>query len=244
MQIAVIADIHGNIWALDAVLQDIRRRAISTIVNLGDCFFGAIAPAETAERLMSTPMITISGNGERVFHAPHPGENSGASYQYTRAQLTAEHLAWIAALPATYTLEDLLFCHGTPDSDLTYLLETVTEHGVFLKPSEDIAALLGETAARVICCGHSHLPRVVSLPDGRLIVNPGSVGLPAYDDDRPFPHVMEAGSSHARYAILTRAEAGWQVDLIALPYEWERAAAQALRNNRADYARWLQTGRG
>lgn len=52
----------------------------------------------------------------------------------------------------------------------------------------------------VVLCGHSNTPGVVRLTDGRLIVNPRSVGLPAYDDDHPHPHMMESGTPHARWA--------------------------------------------
>ena len=78
---------------------------------------------------------------------------------------------------------------------------------------------------------------------GRLVINPGSVGLPAYDHDVPWPHVMEAGSPHARYALLTRGAEGWQIDQVLVPYPWEEAAAQARRNGRPDWGEWIATGR-
>ena len=129
------------------------------------------------------------------------------------------------------------------DSDETYLLERVTAHGVSLETSDVIAGRLAGVAEPVVLCAHSHVPRVVWLPEGRLVVNTGSVGIPAYDEDTPFPHVMEAGSPHARYAILTRAAAGWQPELVAVPYDWDAAAEVARRNGRADRARWIATGR-
>lgn len=67
--------------------------------------------------------------------------------------------------------------------------------GIIPTPDTDVA---------VILCGHTHLPGTMRLDDGRLIVNPGSVGLPAYKDDHPWLHVVETGMLHARYAIVTR----------------------------------------
>lgn len=95
----------------------------------------------------------------------------------------------------------------------------------------------------MVLCAHTHVPRVVSLPNGRLIVNPGSVGLPAYEHDTPHPHYMEAGSPHARYAILELHSNGWHVELVAVPYNWQAAANRAHQNGRDDYVHWLSHGR-
>ena len=96
----------------------------------------------------------------------------------------------------------------------------------------------------VILCAHSHVPRVVRAAD-RLIVNPGSVGLPAYTDDAPFPHAMESGSPHARYARLSResSDDAWRVEHVAVPYDWHAASAAARRHQRPDWAEWLLSGR-
>ena len=60
------------------------------------------------------------------------------------------------------------------------------------------------------------------------VVNPGSVGLPAYDDVHPFKHIIETGSPHARYAIIEQTTAGWQIDLRSVPYDFEPMALLAL----------------
>ena len=80
------------------------------------------------------------------------------------------------------------------------------------------------------------------MPDGTLIGNPGSVGLPAYDGLKPVPHVIETGSPHARYGIIEKSNAEWNVESIAISYDHDRAAAQALRNNRTDWEIGLRTG--
>lgn len=81
------------------------------------------------------------------------------------------------------------------------------------------------------------------LPQGKLIVNPGSVGLPAYTMETPFPYAMESGSPHARYALLHRVQQGWQVEHVQVPYPAHEAARAAANNGRADWAEWLSTGR-
>jgi len=242
-QIAVIADIHGNTWALDVVLADIKRREIGQIVNLGDCVYGSLDPAGTLERLIDTGIVSIAGNQDRQVFDQSEQVRSSRDHHFVTGQLSAEQLAWLEQLPATQVVGDVFLCHGTPASDLIYLLEHVTEQGVFLHTSAAIADALRDVRQPVVVCGHSHVPRTVWLPDGRLVVNPGSVGVPAYEDDQPYPHVMEAGSPHARYAVLTRQAGGWAVEHVALPYRWDVAAEVARRNGRPDRARWIETGR-
>src|SRR3954466_4063927 len=71
--LALISDIHGNRWALDAVLEDIDRRGIQNIINLGDHFYGPLAPGATAERLLKLPVLaTIRGNQDRQLIEPLP----------------------------------------------------------------------------------------------------------------------------------------------------------------------------
>jgi predicted phosphodiesterase len=241
--IAAIADIHGNTWALDAVLADIARRGIERIVNMGDSVYGSLDPAGTAERLMRRQIPCVCGNQDRDVFAPSTAVRESRDHQFATAQLGDTQVRWLAAHVPALTLGDVFCCHGTPTSDTSYLTETVTPQGASLSDSATIAARLRGVAQPVVLCGHSHVPRTVWLPEGRLVVNPGSVGIPAYDEDLPYPHVMEAGSPHARYAILTRQSAGWAVEHVALPYDWSAAAAVARRNGRPDRARWIETGR-
>lgn len=103
---------------------------------------------------------------------------------------------------------------------------------------------LGDAADRpLLLCGHTHLQRMMRLPTGATVVNPGSVGWPAYDDDQPYPHVMEAGTAHARYAVVDNGTGRWEVDFRAVTYDWGHAAAVAEGNGRPDVARSLRTGR-
>lgn len=241
--LAVLADIHGNTWALQAVLADLDRRRVTEVVNLGDCAYGSLDPAGSLDLLMARRIPTISGNQDRIVHVPPSEVQGSADHAFIAARLNAEQVAWLQALPATLVVGEVFCCHGTPESDETYLLEEVTPHGVRLREDAALRTLLTGVAQSVIVCGHSHVPRVVTLSDGRLVVNPGSVGVPAYADDLPHPHVMEAGSPHARYALLVRSAAGWRVELVALPYAWNEAAAEARRNGRPDRALRIATGR-
>jgi putative phosphoesterase len=244
MRIAALSDIHGNLPALDAVLADAAERGCDTLVNLGDILSGPLFPAETAARLMALDLPSIRGNHERQL-LEQPPERMGASDAYAYGRLKADQLDWLRALPVSLRLgDDVLLCHGTPDSDLAYFLEGVDDDGRVRPASpDDVAARAGDVRAGLILCGHTHLPRSVRLADGRLVVNPGSVGLQAYDWDRPRPHVMEAGTPHARYAILEPGAHGWSVTHVALAYDWESAARAAERRDRPEWAYALRHGR-
>jgi predicted phosphodiesterase len=246
MRIAAVSDIHGNLPALDAVLADIAAQKVDITVNLGDILSGPLWIAETADRLMPLGLPTIAGNHERQVLADAT-QRMGASDAHAAARLREAHRAWLSALPGTLQLSDEVFCcHGTPDSDLHYFLETVTAEGcrraTATEAGQRAGAAMRGVGQGVILCGHTHLPRVMRLPDGRLVVNPGSVGLQAFDDIHPHPHVVENGSPHARYALLTRQRAGWQVDLRCVPYDHEAAARLAEGNGRGDWADALRTG--
>ena len=241
--IAVLADIHGNRWALEAVLEDARRRAIRELVNLGDCLYGPLDPAGTADRLMDLGMPTVRGNEDRILlddPARHPDSPSLA---FCRSELAPAHLRWLAQLPFSAVHEAGFFlCHASPPADAAYLLWEVEPGGARRRPAAAAAGRLAGIAQPVVLCGHDHLPARLDLPGGRVLIDPGSVGLPAYRDVRPFPHAMEAGSPHARYAIVRRSPSGWATEFVAVSYDHESAAAVAERNGRPDWAHALRTG--
>lgn len=236
---ALLADIHANVWALEAVLADIDRRGIARLFDLGDSLYGPLDPAATADLLLARDVPSIRGNGDRLLLVePRP-----PAFQASAECLAPRHFAWLRALPPTrVVLDDVLLCHGTPASDATYLLEPPTGEGGRPRPRDEIARDLAGVPQRLVCCAHSHVPRVVALADGMLVVNPGSVGVPAYDDDAPAPHVMESYTPHAKYAILTRRGPAWAVELIQVPYDWERASARAVALGRPDWATALASG--
>lgn len=238
--IAVLSDVHSNVFALDAVLSDIAERGIDTIVNLGDVLFGPIAPLETAERLMVNPgMISIMGNCDRILLED---ESESLTFQQVKPLLTSDHLEWIRTFRKTWVYEDILFCHGTPFSDEEYLLEEVLDRGAVGKSLSAVTEQLQSIPQSIVVCGHTHLPKSVQLPDGKLVINPGSVGFPAYYEDAPFPHVMESMSPHAKYAILWRTRYGWKIEQIILPYDWEQASRIAEDRGRPDYGHAIRTG--
>jgi predicted phosphodiesterase len=241
MRIAVIADVHGNLIALEAVLAHLRAAAPDLVVNLGDLVSGPFDPSGSADAQMNLACPTIAGNHERQLLEG----GTGASDAFARPRLSSSQMNWIGGLPESLSLVEgqVFACHGSPGGgDLEYLLEDVSTGYARLDTIEAIQPRLeGIGQAKVVLCGHTHMPRMVSIGDV-LVVNPGSVGLPGYRDSKPVPHVMEAGMPHARYAIVERCDGGWAAELRAVPYDYEAPARQAEQHGRPQTAYVVRTG--
>jgi hypothetical protein len=94
----------------------------------------------------------------------------------------------------------------------------------------------------VIACGHTHIPRIAHSRTGQLLVNPGSVGLQAYEDDYPRYYRVENGDAYARYATIEKRGGAWHAQIHPVPYDHESMARLAERNGRAGWAHALRTG--
>jgi predicted phosphodiesterase len=243
LKFAAIADIHGNAMALEAVLADIDAQGIGDIVNLGDHLSGPLEAGRTADMLMAFDFASVLGNHDRyLIDRPRAEMHSWETDAFD--QLRPTHLDWLRSLPFSRVWRDEVYmCHATPQDDNRYWLESVSREGiVHLKPLAEIETLANGIDQSLILCGHSHLPRAVRLSDGRLIVNPGSVGVPAYDDDLPCYHKVEAGTPHAAYAILEKTDAGWQPAFRLVAYDHAAMAELAVSRGRTDWASALATG--
>jgi predicted phosphodiesterase len=237
--LAVIADVHGNRWALAAVLADIARRGIADVVNLGDCVYGPLDPAGTADILAGLDIPTVRGNEDRIVTEPDRGGTPSATLAFVRGALTPAHLRWLESLPPTRVIGDTLLCHGTPERDDRYLLHEIRGGRLVLREPERISRLLGGVESVVVLCGHDHTPGATRLRGGTLVVNPGSVGLQAYTDDVPGAHAVENETPDACYCILGSDR---RVEHVRVPYDVEPAVRAARENGRPDWARWLETG--
>src|SRR5215468_11288308 len=243
MRFAAIADVHGNRIALEAVLADIAALGVTEVVNLGDHVSGPLEAGRTADLLIERGFPSIRGDQDRrLVELSLAGPDASDRGDYK--QLDRKQLDWLAAQQPTMTYHDDVFlCHGSPRNDAAYWLDRVTNDGsVQASPVEEIEAEAAGIAASLILCGHTHIPRVVRLRDGRLVVNPGSVGLPGYEGQTPVPYKVEVGTPDACYAILERTRAGWSVAIRYVPYDNAAAAEMARRNDVPAWAGALATG--
>jgi putative phosphoesterase len=182
MRIAAIYDIHGNLPALEAVLQEIRRTGVDRIVVGGDVVPGPM-PREALECLLDfeLPVEYIRGDGEAAVLAHLAGTDPGnlpeqarEAVRWSAEQLSPEYERLLAGWPGTLRIEipglgDVLFCHATPQSD--------TDIFTRLTPEERLLPAFEELDVAVVVCGHTHMPfdRTIG---GIRVVNAGSVGMP------------------------------------------------------------------
>jgi len=188
VKIAALYDIHGNLPALEAVLEEIHSLKVDLILVGGDVFPGPM-PVETIETLLQFKhrVRFIRGNGDREVLAQMAGvetdwyskapESWREPVRWTAQQLAPRHRALIAKWPATRhlgvsTVDRVLFCHATPASDT----EIFTRHtsSSSLLESFDPAIVLG---IPTVVCGHTHMPFDRMVADIRVL-NAGSVGMP------------------------------------------------------------------
>jgi putative phosphoesterase len=171
MRIATLYDVHGNIRALEAVLQEIPEDAV--IVVGGDVAVGQ-HPSETLERLRSlgNRVQWVRGNADRELTPGEPGLAPEDALEPVRAKLTDEQIAFLRDLPPTVQIGRVLFCHATPRNDVDIFTE--------LTPEERVAPLFADVDADVVVCGHTHMQfdRMIA---GKRVINSGSVGMP-YED--------------------------------------------------------------
>ena len=176
MRIAVLADIHGNLPALRAVLADVERESVESIVVAGDVAGGPLI-RDSLELLAARhePILWVRGNAEREAVAAFDGDSvsddqAGRAALWSAGQLDQRWRDQLAGWPIAVAFDGILFCHATPRSD-DEILTRATPDAVMLEA-------LGDAGERLAVGGHIHQQQLRRI-DGRLVyANPGSVGLP------------------------------------------------------------------
>ena len=182
MCVAALYDIHGNLPALEAVLQEVRQAKVDHIVVGGDVFPGPMSLESLTCLLdLDIPVQFIQGNGDREVLAQRAGIESSAIpeqfrevMRWSAQQLRPEDERLVAAWPATLRLEipglgEVLFCHATPRSD--------TEIFTRFTPEECLLPVFEELNVPLVVCGHTHMQFDRTIGKVR-VVNAGSVGMP------------------------------------------------------------------
>jgi len=205
VRIALVSDLHGNLPALEAVLDAIAKDGVEEVFLLGDLLGHLGFPEETAALVRARRIVGVVGNIDLEVLKAGRGKGSRA-HRRTFERISPETVRWIGNLPWTRRLARggvaILLTHGTPRSPYAYLRPTIAPAA--------LRALLGGASARVVACGHTHVPAAVEI-DGILHVNPGSVGRPIDGDARAAYAIVEFG-------VLPRAS------IRRVPYDVERAA--------------------
>jgi predicted phosphodiesterase len=245
MRLALIADIHANLPALEAVLAHIDARTdTDAIYHLGDLVGYAPWPDDVVALLHERGIAGVAGNYDSTvatdykhcgcrYEDPRQEELSHVSYAWTRAHVSPETKRRLGALPFRIDVRPrgghgagrtVILVHGTPTLNTVYWTEDRPD-----RFCAQMATLASAKPGDVLCFGHTHLPwhRVV---DGVYFVNAGSVGRPKDGDPR------------AGYVVLDAAE-DVGVEFVRVPYDVERAAAAIVASDLPDdFADHLRTG--
>lgn len=243
MRIALIADVHANLVALEAVAAGLANDRPERTVFLGDALGMGPHPVEVLERLEELCDVFVMGNVDAEAlegHVPEDAVGDARRFyeisRWTGEQLGASERAFVSSFVPHAEVDDgdfrLLAYHGSPHSFDDRIYPT--------SPVEELEGLLGTLPADVYAGGHTHM-QFVRRHRKSLVVNPGSAGF-AYDRDaRPAEDVRMA--AFAEYALVDVGEAGPSISLGRVPFDVARHVT-ALRSCGMPHAEWLAEGYG
>lgn len=248
MKVAVFSDVHGNLSALEAVLDSIRQHSnITQVIFAGDlCVFGP-RPSECISLLKEQPYSCVVGNtDEWIINPPIVGEDLSAEEvqrrlnlreicQWTRDQLDESELKWLFDLQPSFSIrvsptintdDDLLVVHANP-LDLSQIIFPPTAkqqdlYGSVRQPDAELEPIIGSMEGKILAFGHLHIPFQRKYKD-KLLVNISSVSIPG------------DGDSRAKYAILSwEQQTGWTAEHFYIPFSIQ-TEIEAFRINRPPF---------
>lgn len=225
-RLALLSDVHANLPALEAVAEDISRQSPDAVYVLGDMINGCAWPAETLDRLLSLGWPMLIGNHDDAvlqldssrMESRYGDRRFYATLWWTRAHLSARHLALIESLPETLSLEfenvpPVRLLHGLPGSFFVGFRPD--------SPKEWALRYLAPVEEATVAGGHTHFPMVRTI--GRWqVVNSGSVGAP-YD-----------GDGRASYLLMDGFPGGWRVEVRRVEFDRKRVDAGYLSSGLAE----------
>lgn len=236
MKIAVISDIHSNIFALGAVLNDIKRHNVDLTVCVGDLVGYCTFPNEVIDLIRDLNISTVMGNYDDAvgnelmvcgcdYPDPKDMENAGISLNWTIDETKEENKLFLRELPKELVMvfenKTVKFVHGSPRKLNEYLKENSAE-------ADEIMEELDED---ILICGHTHKPYYKKY-GSKMLVNAGSVGKP------------KTGNPKANYVVLSKYGEDIRIEIIEVPYDFEKtAAAIEQKGLPKEFADLIRTGK-
>jgi putative phosphoesterase len=236
MKFAVIGDIHSNLYALESVLEDVRKKDVDFILSTGDLVGYSPFPNEVIDLIRKNGILSIQGNydkaignSELVCGCDYKDEKqlelAAMSVMFTNMAVSKKNREYLKELPAEMILKggklEILLVHGSPRKINEYLYED----------SNEVMEVTKDLKQDIIICGHTHKP-YYKVINGKHVINSGSAGKPKH------------GNPNAVYAVVNLIGEAVQVDIIEVPYDYEKAA-KAIEENEMlpnDFANMLKIG--
>jgi putative phosphoesterase len=237
MRTGLIADIHGNLFALRAVLAELDRLGADRVVCLGDVATPGPWPAETIALLMERGIQTVRGNTDEWLLARNPTAVSdtpvmNALNTWAAARLGPGSASWLRGLPMRRQVDvagrALALCHGSPRST-TEVISAVT-------PPDEVAAMLNGVEATILAGGHTHVQLLRNTGD-TVLVNPGSVGLGGVGPGTPDLPLSQPATG-AEFAVIEGTSDRSSVSFHQLPLDIEAMIAVARRTGMPHHDWW------
>ena len=237
VRIGLIADIHGNLVALDAVLADLARDQPDRLICLGDVAALGPQPAEVIARLRTLACPSILGNTDAWLLVGPPPYLAGTPFAtltaWCAARLTAADWAYLRACAPTLAVDfaagqRLLCCHGSPRSYDEVIAATT--------PDADLETMLAGYPATIVAGGHTHI-QLLRRHGATRLINPGSVGLPGVGPGDPRLPVNQQ-VCWAEYAVLTLDAGQVSIDLRRLSLDPAQLDAALLKSAMPDADWW------
>jgi len=221
-RLALFGGIYNNYRALEAALEDARRRKVDAVYCLGDLGAFGPYPDRVYPLLRSHEVQCIQGNYDNSlaggladcqcgYTDPRDNHFARISYSYTFKNTSEENKAWLRTLPMSLRLETggrrVLLCHGSPRKINEFLWESTS-------PDSFLEYLLAEFDADIICVTHTGIKWHRTLAGGRHFINVGVLGRPENDGNIP-----------VWYAVLAIEDGRVEVEFVPVPYDWQGLAA-------------------
>lgn len=236
MKLAVISDIHSNIYALEKVWEDIRKKNIGIAVCLGDLVGYCVYPNEVINLIREKSILTIMGNYDEAvgneemacgcnYSNPKDLENAAFSLNWTIDNTSEENKKFLRELPKQMVLNicgrNITFVHGSPRKINEYLKQD----------SKEADEVMKEFEGDILVCGHTHIPYSKTYGN-KLLVNSGSVGK------------SKTGNPKSNYVIMDINEDSVIVEKVEVEYDFEKTAkAIEEKGLPKEFAEIIRTGR-
>ena len=243
VRVAILSDIHGNLVGLEAIVSDLKTRKVEEVVCLGDVAASGPQPSEVVERLQKLGWPCVMGNTDETLAKNIPEKLGKMSErekrrlkeldEWTRNQLRKTHRDYVSTFKPTILFNPrndpnfprLVCYHGSPRSN---------QEGIFATtPDDRLTKYFADQKSGIFAGGHTHTQMFRRFRNS-VVINPGSVGLPA---EKHVPGIL--GLTHAEYALLSLSRRSFTLELLSIRYPFGDLEKAVRNSDLPNPNKWL-----